>query len=60
MWTKINLKSPIAWKAKNLRTSKFDIKQVLEPVVIIFVHPFQKGKQKALILDIIFIYLLIQ
>jgi hypothetical protein len=34
--------------AKNLRTFKFYIKQVLEPVVIIFVHPFDKGGQKAL------------
>jgi hypothetical protein len=43
------LKSPIAWKAKTFRTYKFYNKQVLEPIVSIFVHPFQKDGQKALI-----------
>jgi hypothetical protein len=48
-----NLKSPIAWKAKTFRTYKFYNKQVLEPVVSIFVHPFQKGGQKALTTSIL-------
>jgi hypothetical protein len=42
-----NLKSPIAWKAKTFRTYKFYNKQVLESVVSIFVHPFQKGWAKS-------------
>ena len=45
---KQKLKSPIAWKAKNLGTYKFYIKLVIEPVVIIFVHLLHKGGQKVL------------
>jgi hypothetical protein len=41
------IKSPIAWKAKNFRTYKFYDKPVLEPVVSIFVYPFQKGWAKS-------------